>query len=174
MYLNYNALRTIEESIFVLEEVSFFKKKKNKWQKIKLPENKVKLIAEDAGAKQLVKNSKFTKQVKDYLGVGYYDTEEKKEKVLKEDNKIYMNVKEATAEVKATLEYTNNFPKNKKEQDKILKTFFDRFVPFYPYGNGDYLVWDKKYQKLVDITHEEGDYRKIALELNSSKIVKWI
>jgi len=174
MYMNHVALRTIEESIFLLEEFSLKKNKKIKWRGIKLPENKVKLIAEDAGAKQLTKNPKFVKQVRDYLGMGYYDTEEKKEKVLKEEIKIYMNIKEATDDVKIGIEYTNNFPKNKKEQDKIFKVFLDRFVPFYPYGNGDYLVWDKKQQKLVDLTHEEGDYKKIVLELNSSKIVKWI
>jgi len=171
MYLNNYAIQKLEETNFLLEE---FFLKKNKWQKVKLPDNKIKIIAEDNEAKKLLRNPKFMRQVKDYLGVGYYNTEEKKKKVLNEGVTIYLNVKEASDLAKATLEYTDNFPKDKKEQEKILKIFFNRFIPFYDYGNGDLLAWDKKQQKLVDITHEEGDYRKIVLELNSSKVVKWI
>jgi len=171
MYLNIKTIKIIEEFSFLIEEFFF---KKNKWQKIKLPDNKIKIIAEDNEAKKLLRNPKFTKQVKNYLGVGYYNTEEKKKKILKEGVEIYLNVKKASDLAKVTLEYTDNFPKNKKEQEKILKTFFNRFTPFYDYGDGDLLAWDKKQQKLVDITHEEGDYKKIVLEPNSSKVVKWI
>jgi len=171
MYLNRQTLINIQETSYLIEEFFW---KKNKTQVLKLPENKVKLIAEDAKAKQLIRNPKFVKQVKNYLGVEYYKTEKEKEELLRKGTEIRINVKEASDDAKFTLENTDNFPKDKKEQEKIIKIFFNRFIPFYSYGNGDQLAWDKKRGKLVDILHERSDYKTIVTEPNTTKTVKWI
>jgi len=171
MYLNYNSLNLINENKIFIEEF-FWKKSKHKT--IKIPEDKIKLIPEDSESKKLINNPKFVKQVKDYLGTETYKTETEKEKILREGIKIHLNVKEATEDALFTLKNMNNFPNDKKEQEKIIKIFLNRFIPFYQYGNGDQLAWDKKQQQLVDIIHETNDYKKFVVKLNSNIPIQWI